>query len=122
MLYHNTIFWKDNFNKDSARLIKSVYRISRHLQDYLDYSTDVNRNFDLDGIMSVTRELKKMDSVQAFEVETEHGRLTKCAVRVSYNDKKDICLVFRKGFIVTAWLCNKGDNHATLDTTKYATY
>ena len=122
MLYHKEVFWKNNFDRDSARLIKSVNRISRHLRDYLDYSTADRRSFDLDGIMKVTRALKQMDSVQAFEVETEKGKLTKCVVRVSYNDKKDICLVYRYGFIVTAWLCNKDDKHKTLNKSKYARY
>lgn len=122
MLYHKDVFWKNSFNKDSATLIKSVNRISRHLQEYLEYSTAERRNFDLDGIMNVTKALKKMDSVQAFEVETEKGKLTKCVVRVSYNNRKDICLVFRYGLVITAWLCSKDDNHKTLDKSRYARY
>lgn len=122
MLYHNEVFWKDNFNADSAKLIKTVSRLSRHLRDYLQYSDAERRDFDLNGIFNITRELKKMDSVQAFEVETEKGKLTKCVVRVSYNDKKDICLVYRYGLIVTAWLCNKDDTHKTLNKSKYARY
>ena len=118
-LYHRTVFWKNNFDSDSARLIKTVNRLSRHLQDYLEHSKEESRSFDLDGIMGTIEYLKRMDSVESFEVETENGFLTKCVVRVSYNERKDICIVFRRGIAITAWLCNKDDNHNTLDTSKY---
>ena len=118
-LYHREVFWNDSFDRDSAKLIKYVYRLSRHLKEYLEEDNTERRNFDLDGIMGTVEYLKTMDSVESFEVETENGFLTKCVVRVSYNKRKDICIVFRKGLIVTAWLCNKDDTHKTLDKTKY---
>ena len=118
-LYHREVFWKDDFDRDSAKLIKSVYRLSRHLKDYLEYDNTDRRSFDFDGIMGTIEHLKTMDSVESFEVETKNGFLTKCVVRVSYNERKDICIVFRKGLVVTAWLCNKDDNHKTLDKSKY---
>ena len=118
-LYHREVFWKDNFDEDSARLIKSAYRLSKHLKDYLDNDNSERRKFDLDGIMGTIEYLKRMDSVESFEVETENEFLTKCVVRVSYNERKDICIVFRKGLVVTAWLCSKDDTHKTLDKTKY---
>ena len=118
-LYHRTVFWKNNFDSDSARLIKTVNHLSKHLQDYLEHSKEESRSFDLDGIMGTIEYLKRMDSVESFEVETENGFLTKCVVRVSYNERKDICIVFRRGIAITAWLCNKDDHHSTLDTSKY---
>ena len=118
-LYHREVFWKDNFDKDSARIVKSVYRLSKHLKDYLYNDNSERRSFDLNGIWKTIDTLKTMDSIESFEVETENGFLTKCVVRVGYNEKKDICLVFRKGLVVTAWLCNKNDKHSTLDKTKY---
>ena len=118
-LYHREVFWKDDFDEDSAKLIKSAYRLSRHLMEYLDNDDSDRRKFDFDGIMGTIEYLKTMDSVESFEVETENGFLTKCVVRVSYNERKDICIVFRKGLVVTAWLCDKNDNHKTLDKTKY---
>lgn len=118
-LYHREVFWKDDFDEDSAKLIKSAYRLSRHLMEYLNNDDSDRRKFDFDGIMGTIEYLKTMDSVESFEVETENGFLTKCVVRVSYNERKDICIVFRKGLVVTAWLCDKNDNHKTLDKTKY---
>ena len=118
-LYHREISWNNDFDFESAKMIKSAKRISKHLQDYLDNDNSFRRKFDLDGIMGTIEYLKTMDKVEAFEVETENGFLTKCVVRVSYNFRKDICIVFREGLVVTAWLCNKDDEHQTLDKSKY---
>lgn len=118
-LYHREISWSETFDTDSARLIKTATRLSRHLQEYLDNDTSERRRFDFEGIMGTVEYLKTLESVNSFEVETENGFLTKCAVRVSYNFKKDICIVFREGLIVTAWLCSKDDKHSTLDKSKY---
>lgn len=117
-LYHRNIFWKKEFDKASADLIKSVNHLSRHLIEYLDDNAD-RRNFDLEGINKVIKTLKTFDTVKSFEVETENGKLTKCVVRFKYNNQKDICIVFRYGVVITAWLCNRDDNHKTLDRSKY---
>ena len=118
MLYHKQVFWKKEFDVESAKLIKTVNHFSKHLKDYFS-NNEEKRNFDADSIIKIVEKLKTFDNIKAFEVETDGHNLTKCAVRVGFNGKKDICLVFRKGLVVTAWLCNKDDNHKTLDKSKY---
>ena len=117
-LYHRQVYWKKNFDFESAELIKSAKRFSRHLEEYFDDDAE-RRQFNADSIMRIVEKLKTFDNIRAFEVETDGHTLTKCVVRVGFNGKKDICIVFRKGLVVTAWLCNKDDNHRTLDKTKY---
>lgn len=117
-LYHRQVYWKKEFDFESAKLIKTANRFSRHLQEY--FSDDAERRqFDAKSIMNVIDKLKTFDNIRAFEVETDGHYLTKCVVRVGFNGKKDICIVFRKGLVVTAWLCDKDDNHKTLDKSKY---
>lgn len=55
-----------------------------------------------------------------FEVETDKDKkVVKCVIRYSYDEFRDICIVFRKGKIITFWFNNVNDNHLTLDTSKY---
>lgn len=117
-LYHRQVFWKKEFDVESAKLIKTANRFSRHLKEYFDDTTE-RRQFDAKSIMSVIEKLKTFDNVRAFEVETDGHYLIKCVVRITFNKQKDICIVFRKGLVVTAWLCNRDDNHKTLDRCKY---
>ena len=117
-LYHRQVFWKKEFDVESAKLVKTANRFSRHLQEYFTDDTE-RRQFDAESIMNIIEKLKTFDNIRAFEVETDGHYLTKCVVRVGFNGKKDICIVFRKGLVVTAWLCDKDDNHKTLDKSKY---
>lgn len=117
-LYHKQVFWKKDFDFESAKLIKTVDHFSKHLEEYFGSDAE-RRQFDADAILKIIEKLKTFDSIKAFEVETDGHNLTKCVVRVGFNGKKDICLVFRKGLVVTAWLCSKDDNHRTLDKSKY---
>lgn len=118
MLYHKQVFWKKDFDVESAKLIKTANRFSKHLQEYFNDTKD-NRNFNASDIIRIVDKLKTFDTVKCFEVETDGHTLQKCVVRCGFNGKKDIILVFRKGLVVTAWLCNKDDNHKTLDKSKY---
>ena len=117
-LYHRQVYWKKDFDIESAKLIKTVNKFSRHLQEHFADNAE-RRQFDADAIIKIIDKLKKFDNIKAFEVETDGRYLTKCVVRVGFNGKKDICIVFRKGLVVTAWLCDKDDNHKTLDKRKY---
>lgn len=118
MLYHKEVFWKKSFDVESASLIKTANRFSKHLQEYFEDTTE-RRQFNANDIIRIVEKLKNFDSVKCFEVETNGHYLTKCVVRCGFNGKKDICLVFRRGLVVTAWLCNKDDNHKTFDKSKY---
>ena len=121
MLYHKDVFWNLKFDVEALELIKTASRLSRHLQEHIA-SVDERRGFDLTGIEKIINEIKKQNSISCFEVEVENGKVTKAVIRVEYNSRKDICIVFRKWVVVTAWLCNKNDNHKTLDKSKYSRY
>ena len=54
-----------------------------------------------------------------FEVETTDGIVTKCVIRCEYDESRDISIVVRDGFVLTSWLNQKNDFHATLDRSKY---
>jgi hypothetical protein len=54
-----------------------------------------------------------------FEVEVENGVVTKCVIRVKYDDRNDISIVARDGFIATCWINDNKDFHATLNKSKY---
>ena len=117
-LYHRQVYWKKDFDIESAKLIKTVNKFSNHLQEHFADNAE-RRQFDADAIIKIIDKLKRFDNIKAFEVETDGHYLTKCVVRVGFNGKKDICIVFREGLVVTAWLCDKDDNHKTLDKRKY---
>lgn len=118
-LYHRNVYWKQDFDKQSAQVIKMVNRLSHHVWEYIDYSDSEKRNFSARDIYNVIDKLKKMDNVKSFEVKTDGHKVIKCCVRVNFNDKKDICVVCGFGKVITVWLCNKNDKHDTLDKRKY---
>lgn len=119
MLYHRNVFWKKSFDAESAALIKTVTHFSKHLEEHLANEVSERRKFTGADIMGIIEKLKTFENIRAFEVETDGRYLTKCVVRVGYNGKKDICIVFRKGIVVTAWLCDKDDTHKTLNKNRY---
>ena len=82
MLYHKNVFWKKSFDIESAELVKSANRFSRHLQEYFNSKSE-RRNFDAKDIMRIVDKLKTFDSIKAFEVETDGHTLQKV------NMKKD---------------------------------
>ena len=119
-LYHRNVFWKQDFDRQSAELIRTVNKLSRHVWEYIDNSNSERRNFSARDIYHIIDELKKMDNVKSFEVKTDGHKVIKCCVRVHFNDQKDICIVCGFGKVVTTWLCNKDDKHNTLDKRRYA--
>ena len=60
-----------------------------------------------------------------YEIETRHKNyLIKAVLRTSYDDNRDINIVFGKRdnnklMVKTAWLNKKTDKHYTLDCSKY---
>lgn len=118
-LYHKEVYWKDNFDKDSMKLVYSVRRLSKHLMEHLN-NADEKHEYDLKGISRAFNAIKGENKGYIFEVEEEDGRVTKAVIRVEYDSKKDICLVVRHGIIATAWVNYKNDKHFTLDKTKYS--
>lgn len=56
-----------------------------------------------------------------FEVGVTGNTVTKMAVRMPYDEKIDLIIVFgpKDGFVRTVWANAKGDKHRTLDRAKY---
>lgn len=65
-----------------------------------------------------------MRDAKVFEIGMECGKLTKIAVRTSYDSQSDICLVIgiRNGrySIITLWLNAVDDEHYTLNFSRYS--
>lgn len=71
--------------------------------------------------------LKLPDSIDVrngdiFEIGVTGNTVSKMAVRMPYDDKIDLVIVFMPadGFVKTVWANTKGDTHKTLNLSKYA--
>lgn len=117
-LYHRTICWGSDFDTQSKKLLLSVTNISKHLQNNMYKVNDPRYDIKSNVLYRIIRKLSK-ESVKPFEVETENNKVVKAVIRTEYDKHRDISIVVRKGFIVTAWLNEKTDTHRTLDTNKY---
>lgn len=117
-LYHRDIYWEGWFDKSAEKLVKSNFILSQHLIEHLNNADDKHK-IDVGELYSIINSLRHTKKLEPFEVEVEDNKVVKCVVRTRYDDDKDICIVFRYGIIVTAYLNNINDNHITLDYSKY---
>lgn len=117
-LYHRDLYWLSYFDEQSLGLIKSAKRLSTHLWRYLDKSKNKRRNIDLAKLYLIVKSIN-LDNCKPFEVEVENDKVVKCAIRLPYNDKCDISIVFRDGFIVTSYLNCCQDKHESLNKSRY---
>ena len=117
-LYHKDVFWLDSFNTQSLSLIKSVKRLSKHLWEHIDNSTQKRYNIDVAKLYLILNSINE-SNCYPFEVETTDGIVTKCVIRCEYDESRDISIVVRDGFVATGFLNMKEDTHKTLDRSKY---
>ena len=117
-LYHKDVYFLDSFNSQSLTLIKSVKRLSKHLWEHVDNSTQKRYNIDVAKLYLILNSINE-SNCYPFEVETTDGIVTKCVIRCEYDESRDISIVVRDGFILTSWLNFKDDVHDTLDRSKY---
>lgn len=64
----------------------------------------------------------KLTDKNIFEVETPDGKYCeKVAARITYDDKKDICIVLNPatGKVITLWINYKKDEHQLINKEKY---
>ena len=119
MLYHREVFWRPQFDIQSKQLLLSVTRLSNHLYDHIENSNQPRYDINIETLYHIVQGLCKQH-IQPFEVEVDdNNKVVKMVVRTSYDDDRDISIVVREGFVVTAWLNNKIDKHETLDVNKY---
>lgn len=121
MLYHRDCFWQNSFyNRMKRDLMNEEYMVlSNHLESYFKNRTrshEIDRDRLIRCVMNIFYNRRWNE---LFEVEIEDGRIVKAVVRTNYNKTQDICIVFRKGLVVTAWLNDREDKHPTLDKKKY---
>ena len=118
-LYHREVYWKDNFDKNSYKLIdKNDIRYSLHMEE--NFALPINDKHRIDKyILNNIISNISFDDIKPFEVLVYNGEVIKTVIRIPYDDKYDISIVFRKGLVITAWLNEKSDIHITINKTKY---
>lgn len=117
-LYHKDVFFLPHFNSQSLTLIKSAKRLSKHLWEHIDNSTQKRYNIDVAKLYLILNSINE-SNCYPFEVETTDGIVTKCVIRCEYDESRDISIVVRDGIVVTSWLNFNDDLHVTLDRSKY---
>lgn len=117
-LYHRNVYWQPQFDAQSLTIIKSAKRLSNHLWKHIDNHNKPRYNIDVAKLFLIVKSIDE-SNCHPFEVEVENGNVVKCVVRVRYDDKNDISIVARDGFIQTCWINNNEDLHETLDKSKY---
>lgn len=117
-LYHRDIYGESWFDKGARKLVKSDFILSQHLIEHLNNQDDKHK-IDVGKLYSIINTLRHTNPLEPFEVEAEDNKVVKCVVRTRYDNNKDICIVFRYGIIITAYLDDINDNHETLDYSKY---
>ena len=116
-LYHKDVFWNNNFENESKKLVNSVKYISFHLKEHLK-NLDKKHIYKMSDIWNCLNKIKQNQGY-LFEVETENGKVIKSVYRVTLNNEYDLCLVIRYSKIITAWLNKTNDIHKTLNINKY---
>ena len=114
MLYHYTI----GFPFPVELPAKTKIRVSEHCK----FATQDDKYGDITLPIDAMGRLQ-LAGFTPVELETDRaGRPVKIVVRGEYkvNPKFDLVLVLRPGVLVTCWLNDAGDVHATLNTDKYA--
>ena len=120
-LYHREVFWRNEFDKALSELIKTDHiLVSKHIKNTTNTWCDHDK-ISINKLIAITYGCKNgINDYYLFEVEITNGVISKAVFRTSYSADKDIIIVVRHNFIVTAWLNNKEDTHVTLDDTKYS--
>ena len=119
MLFHKSIYWIPQFDIQSKQLLLSVKRLSNHLYDHIENSDKPRYDVSIEHLYNIVQGLCSQD-IHPFEVEVDcNNKVVKTVIRTPYDDNRDISIVIRYGYIVSAWLNDKNDNHISLDRSKY---
>lgn len=104
MLYHKEVYWPQ---------VNIERRVIRPIPTNHARAQAQAKGFELP-----TAFVQKEDSI--FEIEISNNRVVKYAIRLEYDENRDISLVISRDYaIITAWLNHKQDKHKTLDKGKY---
>lgn len=121
-LYHKEIYFPNcNYKAYIEEIINKPYILSHHVLEWLE-TPNRSHNITLKGLNYAIYKIRRTNA-QPFEIEMKDDKIVKCAIRIKYNNKQDITVVFLdKGDftkIKTCWLNKNGDFHKSLDITKY---
>lgn len=125
-LYHKDVFMPNGLSDKALQYTHSFFRLSNHLLEHFN-SPDI-KHFITEKDLYNSMKKVETEEFKPFEIETDmKGRVTKFVVRVPYNDKTDISIVYgvrnkndeEFHMIRTAWLNDANDTHTTLDASKY---
>ena len=119
-LYHRKLKWHVCFDKQSFEIVKNVKEISCHAYNHIIDKRQKRYNIDLGKMWDIIENIS-LENCRPFEVEFDENleQVTKCVLRLNYDFKRDISIVFREGVVITCWLNDKNDLHNTLDESKY---
>lgn len=121
-LYHRKVCWCESFDRLAKELFNKNY--SYHL---IHHDSNAKHDINFKKLDMIIDELITNNrDYYLYEVETRHKNyLIKAVLRTSYDDNRDINIVFGKRdnnnklMVKTAWLNKKTDKHYTLDCSKY---
>lgn len=120
-LYHRKVCWCESFDRLAKELFNKNY--SYHL---IHHDSNAKHDINFKKLDMIINELITNNrDYYLYEVETRHKNyLIKAVLRTSYDDNRDINIVFGKRdnnklMVKTAWLNKKTDTHTTLDVSKY---
>lgn len=123
-LYHKKVYWKKWFDKAARRLFYSN-AYSLHMYEHCMFSKNTH-DINIWRLGQILDDIqKRKQNYYLYEVETYYHydthfeEIIKAVIRTTYDKDHDICIVFDKYKIRTAWLNNKNDYHTTLDYNKY---
>lgn len=118
MLFHREVYWEDWFDEASLELVKNLGGFTFHMHEHFSNTTEARYDYTSKGVVDAILNIRKQQC-KPFEVELINNNITKAVYRIEYDNTRDISIVFRRGFVITAWLNNKTDKHSTLDSSKY---
>lgn len=138
-LYHVEKYMTEEMIETAKQFQSSIKTVSfsAHFKNQCKDKNDYKHYLDEFKIKKIITNIKN-NPITPFEIEMTYdskGRayLTKYVVRTSYDDTRDVSIVFgvyfnqvtkeldsTRVFIRTAWLNNKTDIHTTLDLSKYS--
>lgn len=117
-LYHKDVYMTRDMIKQCPSLYCGELEETEH---FLNRSKSFVDKYSFDkGLLDDTIKNIQSEKPDPFEIATDDkGNVTKCCIRVPFDDYRDLCVVFAKNRIVTCWFNSNSDNHITLDESKY---
>ena len=124
--FHREIFFPANYDSSMKTFVEEIMSLgpltfSLHsIEKIVDYSFEYGKNFFQYLVKTVRR--NSLDPEKVFEFYSgKDGKITKACFRYTFDEfPVDIIMVVSaNGVVITMYISNKGDNHATLNKNLY---